>query len=363
VSSDSSTGVRLARQQVESIGDRLDAVVATGIPGAVALALGPNGRVEAAAGFADLPTGRALRVDDRFRIGSVTKIFVAALVLRLVAEGLIDLDDDAAPFAEGITIRQLLNHTSGLQDWVGDIVEFFEPYRRDPDHRFRLTPHEQLRLVLEKPREFPPGEGWAYHGSNYLVLRLVVEKTTGMTLRDALREYVLGPLSLERTDFVEGPLRGDCARGYLPADHPLLPGESEPVDVTEIDVPFHEAGGGVVSTPAEIARMLRAQLRGELLPDRLRTEMLRAVESDWEETDRYGLGIGEITALMGRQRSPCGPAWGHIGFSLGYTAMALSSEDGERQVVICANGSATTASTSDAFWDAAGRLAWRLYCM
>jgi D-alanyl-D-alanine carboxypeptidase len=348
---------------VESIGDQLDAVVATGVPGAVAVAVGLDGRVEAAAGFADLRTGEVITVDNRFRMGSVTKIFVAALVLQLVAEGVLDLDGDAAPFAEGITIRQLLNHTSGLEDWVGDIVEFFEPYRRDPGHRFGLTPHEQLQLVLEKPREFAPGEGWAYHGSNYLVLRLVVEETTGMTLRDALRERVLEPLSLERTDLVEGPLRGDCARGYLPADNPLLPGESEPVDVTEIDVPFHGAGGGVVSTPAEIARMLRAQLRGELLPDRLRTEMLHAVESDWQETDRYGLGIGEITALMGRERSACGPAWGHIGFSVGYTAMALSSEDGERQVVICANGSLSTVSTSDAFWDAAGRLAWRLYCM
>jgi D-alanyl-D-alanine carboxypeptidase len=348
---------------VESIGDQLDAVVATGVPGAVAVAVGLDGRIEAAAGFADLGMGEVLTVDDRFRIGSVTKIFVAALVLQLVAEGVLDLDGDAAPFAEGITIRQLLNHTSGLEDWVGDIVEFFEPYRLDPGHRFGLTPHEQLQLVLEKPREFAPGERWAYHGSNYLVLRLVVEETTGMTLRDALRERVLEPLSLERTDLVEGPLHGDCARGYLSADNPLLPGESEPVDVTEIDVPFHGAGGGVVSTPAEIARMLRVQLRGEFLPDRLRTEMLHAVESDWQETDRYGLGIGEITALMGRQRSTCGPAWGHIGFSVGYTAMALSSEDGERQVVICANGSLSTASTSDAFWDAAGRLAWRLYCM
>jgi D-alanyl-D-alanine carboxypeptidase len=348
---------------VESVEDQLEAVVAAGVPGAVALALSPRTRIEAAAGFADLRRGEALTVDHRFRIGSVSKIFVAALVLQLVAEGSLDLDGDAAPFAEGITIRQLLNHTSGLQDWIGDIVEFFEPYRRDPDHRFGLTPREQLRLVLEKSREFAPGEGWAYHGSNYLVLRLVVEKTTGMTLRDALRERVLEPLSLERTDFVEGPLRGDCARGYLPEDNPLLPGESAPVDVTEIEVPFHQAGGGVVSTPTDIVRMLRAQLRGELLPDRLRSELLRTVESDWQETDRYGLGIGEITTLMGRKRSQCGPAWGHIGFSVGYTAMALSSEDGERQVVICANGSPSTQSTFEAFWDAVGGLAWRLYCM
>ena len=183
-----------------------------------------------------------------------------------------------------------------------------------------------------------------------------------MTLRDALAERVLEPLGLERTDFIEGPLRGDCARGYLPADNPLLPGASEPVDVTELDVPFHGAGGGVVSTPAEIASMLRVQLRGERLPELLRTELLRAVDSDWQETDRYGLGIGEITALMGRERSPCGPAWGHIGFSLGYTALALSSEDGSRQVVICANGTLTTPTSFEAFWDAVGRLAWNLYC-
>jgi D-alanyl-D-alanine carboxypeptidase len=347
---------------VEPVGDLLEAIVATGVPGAVVVALGPTGRVEAATGLADLRTGEALTLDHRFRIGSVTKIFVAALVLQLVAEGLLDLDGEAAPFTPGITIRQLLNHTSGLPDFIDDVVAFFEPYRGNRAHRWELGSRDQLRLVMAKPREFAPGAGWAYHGSNYLVLRLVVEETTGLTLRDALRQRVLAPLGLERTDLVEGPLRGDCARGYLPADNPILPGGPEPVDVTEIDVPFHGAGGGVVSTAGEIGRMLRAQLRGELLPDHLRTEMLRAVDSDWEETDRYGLGIGEIAALMGRQRSPCGAAWGHIGFSVGYTAVALSSEDGERQIVICANGSPSTPSASEAFWDAAGRLAWHLYC-
>ena len=84
------------------------------------VALAAEGRVEAAAGFADVATGESLTVEHRFRIGSVTKIFVAALVLQLVAEGLLDLDGDAAPFVEGVTIRQLLNHTSGLDDFVGD---------------------------------------------------------------------------------------------------------------------------------------------------------------------------------------------------------------------------------------------------
>lgn len=341
--------------------DQLEELVATGVPGAVAVAVGPTGRVEAAAGIADLATGEPLTPAHRFRIGSVTKIFVTALVLQLVAEGLLDLDEEAAPFVEGVTIRQLLNHTSGLDDFIGDPVAFFEPYRRDPAHRWTLGPRDQLRLVLEKPRLFAPGEGWAYHGSNYIVLRLVVEETTSMPLRDALRQRVLAPLGLDRTDLVEGPLRDDCARGYFPPDNPILPGGPGPVDVTDIDVPFHGAGGGVVSTAGEVAAVLRALLGGRLLPDRLRTQMLDAVDSDWEETDRYGLGIGEITAVMGRKRSPCGHAWGHLGFSLGYVAIALSSEDGGRQVVICANGHPAD-DAEGAFLDAAGSLAWDLFC-
>lgn len=248
--------------------DQLEALVATGVPGAVAVAVRPDGRVEAATGVADLETGEPLTPEHRFRIGSVTKIFVAALVLQLVAEGLLDLDGDAAPFAAGPTVRQLLNHTSGLDDFMGDPIAFFEPYRHDLRHRWELGPRDELALVMKKPRLFPPGEGWAYHGSNYIVLRLLVEEATGQPLRAALRERVLAPLGLQRTDLVEGPLRGDCARGYLPADNPILPGGPEPLDVTEIDVPFHRAGGGIVSTAGEVAKLLRTLLVEACFPTR-----------------------------------------------------------------------------------------------
>lgn len=351
---------------MESVGDQLEAVLATGVPGVAVVAVGPGGRVEEAAGFANVQTGEALTVGHRFRIGSVTKLFTAPLVLRLVAEGLLELDGDAAPFAEGLTIRQLLNHTSGLPDagFLDDLVAFFEPYRQDHDHGWELTPREQVALALERPRLFPPGEGWAYRGTNYLVLRLIVEEATGVTLREALRQHIFAPLGLDRTDLVEDRLREDCAHGYLPPDNPVLPGGPGPIDVTDFDVPFNQgAGAGIVSTPGEVAAMLRAALGGVLLRDDLRAEMLRAVDSDWVETERYGLGIGEITALWRRQRSPCGPAWGHIGFALGYTAIGLSSRGGERQVVLCANGMHGSEETEEAFFDAAGRLMWHLYCM
>jgi D-alanyl-D-alanine carboxypeptidase len=347
---------------VTEIQDQLENVVATGVPGAAVVAVGQDGRVEAAAGVADLSTGEPLTIEHRFRIGSVTKIFMATLVLQLVGEGLLDLDGDVAPLVRGITVRQLLNHTSGLDDFIGDPSAFFEPYRRDPSHRWQLGAREELELVLRKPRLFPPGEGWAYHGANYIVLRLLVEEAAGMPLRDALRRRVFTPLGLERTDLVEGPLHGDCAHGYLPPDNPILPGGPGPVDVTAIDVPFHRAGGGIVSTASEVATLLRSLLGGGLLPGGLRAEMLDAVSSDWPETDRYGLGIGEISALMRRKRSPCGAAWGHLGFSLGYIAIALSSEDGARQVVICANGQPVTEAAEGAFFDAAGGLAWQLFC-
>ena len=340
----------------------LEAIVESGVPGVVAVSAGPGGRVEAAAGVADAETGEPLTPEHRFRIGSVTKVFIAALVLRLVEEGLLHLDGDAAPFVEGVTIRQLLNHTSGLDDFLGDPVAFFEPYRRDPAHRWELAARDELELVLAKPRLFPPGEGWAYHGSNYNVLRLLVEEATGTSLREALRERILEPLGLERTDLVEAPLVGDCAHGYLPPDNPILPGGAGLVDVTAIDLPFYRAGGGIVSTAGDVVTLLRALLGGDLLSARLRTETLAAVDSDWPETDRYGLGIGEMTALMRRKRSTCGPAWGHLGFSLGYVAVALSSEEGERQVVICANGQPASEAAEESFFDAAGELAWRLYC-
>ena len=136
--------------------EQLEAVLAAGATGVAVFAAGPQGQTELAAGVADLRTGEPLTAGHRFRIGSVTKIFVAALVLQLVADGMLELDATAAPFVEDVTLRQLLNHTSGLDDFdIGP--DFWEPYRRDPAHRWELDAREELALALAKPRLFAPG--------------------------------------------------------------------------------------------------------------------------------------------------------------------------------------------------------------
>jgi D-alanyl-D-alanine carboxypeptidase len=317
-----------------------------------------NGR-ERAAGLANLETGEQLTPEHRFRVASVSKIFIATVVLQLVDEGALGLDGDAAPLVPGITVRQLLNHTSGVPnaDLFDDLVEFFEPYRRNPEHRWEMSPHDLLARAVGMPRLFPPGEGWAYSGSNYLALGLLVEVTTGATLREELRRRIVEPLGLAGTDLPEKSSDDDgLARSYFPADNPVMP-SPEPVDVTTLDLPFNWAGGGIVSIPRDVARFLQALLGGELLPAGPRAEMLSTVPSDWPETDAYGLGIGRITSVMGRVPSPCGAAWGHLGLGP-YTAIALASEDGDRQAVVLANG----AVMAEEQWDLLGRLAWAGYC-
>lgn len=339
--------------------ERLTAVVQSGVPGAVAVVRGPGYHEQGAAGLANVETKEPLTAEHRFRVASVTKLFIAATVLQLVGEGAFALDDRAERVVADVTVRQLLNHTSGLPNFDDDLVSFFEPYRRDPAHRSELGPRETLALALERPRLFAPGEAWAYTGSNYQALGLLVEETTGTPLREQLQRRILEPLGLPATDLPAEtwPVPG-LARQYLPANNPVFPGQAPGfVDVTKLDLPFNWAGGGIVSTGRDIARFLEALLGGELLPDELRAEMLSAVPADWDESDSYGLGIGEVTSIMGAAASPCGSAWGHLGMGA-HTTVALASERGDRQVVVMVNGPPMSVEA----WAAIGELVWSCYC-
>jgi D-alanyl-D-alanine carboxypeptidase len=341
---------------VGALDDHLEAVIRAGIPGVVALAAGPDSSWQRAAGVADLSTGAPMSLEHRFRISSTTKLFVAAVVLQLVDEGALALDGQVSLIDGGMTVRQLLNHTSGLPHAV-ELNELFEPYRA---YRSEWTPRDVLVLIEGRPRLFAPGEGWSYSGSNYVVLGLIVEETTGATLRDELSRRIIEPLGLADTDLpAPFPTPAGLARGYLPADNPLLPDPGlDPVDVTDIE-PFGWGGSGMVSTARDLARFLQALLGGELLPPAMMVEMLSTVTvaSDWEESDGYGLGIEDATSI-GDAASSCGAAWGHFGFSTGYTTIPLASKSGDRRVVVMFN----THPMSEQMWGAVGRLTWTCYC-
>jgi D-alanyl-D-alanine carboxypeptidase len=336
----------------------LDAVVGPVYPGAVVVAVGPDFRYERAVGAADLASGAPMTLDHQFRIASVTKLFTAAVVLRLVGAGVLALDGDAGPVITDVTVRQLLNNTAGLPDPWDSLAEWMEPYREDIAHSPGLRPEDMFALVLERPRLFAPGTDWSYGGSNYLALGLLVEQVTGVSLREHLRRLV-EPLGLAVTKLAEGPERPPgLARGYLVPDNPLLPGPGPGMlDATDVDL-FSWGGGGMVSNAREVCHYLEALLGGKVLEPHLRAEMLTTVPADWEESDAYGLGIEEMTSLVGIVDSPCGVAWGHLGFALGYTTIALASERGERRVVVALNGFAMSPEP----WEAVGRLVWACYC-
>jgi D-alanyl-D-alanine carboxypeptidase len=330
-------------------------VLGTSIPGLVVVTASPHSSSERAAGVSDAEFGTPMTTERRFLIGSVTKTFVAAVVLQLVDEGALALDEEVGPLAEGVTLRQLLNHTSGLPEYYADFDSLIAPYRADRGHKPNLTPRAALELVHDRPRLFPPGAGWEYSGGNYLALGLIVEETTGATLRDELRRRIIKPLGLGGTDLRD---RAGLARGYLMPGNPVFPDAGEGLDdVTDLEL-FGWGSGEMVSTASDVARFLQALLGGELLTPEIRAELLITVPSDWEESDGYGLGIEEVSSLMGQAPSPCGSAWGHLGFAMGHTTIALSSERGDRQVVVCAN----SLVISDEVWIALGRLVWACYC-
>lgn len=185
---------------------------------------------------------------------------------------------------------------------------------------------------------------------------MLVEETTETPLRDELKRRILDPLELDATDLPAEtwPVPG-LARQYVPADNPMFPGPGPgPVDMTELDLPFNWAGGGIVSSGRDLTRFLEALLGGELLPDDLRAEMLRTVPSDWDESDGYGLGIGEVTSLMGAAASPCGAAWGPPRPRRPYDDRAA----GERARRPAGRSDVLTEEA----WEALGGLVWSCYC-
>jgi D-alanyl-D-alanine carboxypeptidase len=309
------------------LGALLDRVVAAGAPG-VLVVVREDGQVRTEArGFANRSRSSRMRADERFRIGSVTKTFVAALVLRLAEDGKLGLDDTVerwlpglVPGGHAITVRHLLGHTAGLFDYVEDA-------RVLRDHERRWRPRELVLLAVAHPPErSPPGRSFAYSSTNYVVLGLIAEEAGGVPLGRQLRERLFGPLGLRHTSFVPGEIRGSHVHGHRPPSHQGIV-TGPPVDVSDEPAWWTWAAGGIVSTAEDLQRFFAALLRGRVLGPAILREMETLGPAG---RLRYGLGIATFP-------TPCGPAWGHTGNVQGTIALAWNTRDASRQLVLVVN--------------------------
>jgi D-alanyl-D-alanine carboxypeptidase len=306
----------------------LDRVVAAGAPGTLALVAGPRGVKAWAAGYAQLRPRVRMRPGDRFRIASVTKPFVATVVLQLVGEGVLSLDDTVerwlpgkVPNGAAITIRELLGHRSGLAN-PNASPDMWPPYFTGRPPGFQWTPDQLLALSTSQPAFFAPGTGFHYSNANFTVLRMIVEAATGTPLPAQLQRRVLGPLGMHSTSIDYGPgIRRPAAHGYVPFRIPGLRPVRGMTDTTVLSASVFWGAGDMSSTARDLARFFRALIDGRLL----RPDLLDAMMNTPSGV-RYGLGLDRVPSTS------CGTVYGHNGEHVGYMIAAHITRDGRFSV-------------------------------
>ncbi len=318
-----------------------------GPPGVIAVIQRGRHREVHTFGVRNIKSGLPMRVDDRMRIASAAKAFSGAVALSLVSEGKLSLNDTIGkrlpelPEAwSEVTLRQLLNHTSGIPD-----------FSQEPDFRDAVLasltkappPEELLSFVEDEDLLFDPGSEYHYSNSDNIVVALMVEAATGKSYEDQLRERVYKPLGLSKTTLPRGPnLRKPFIHGYDTSEHP-------PEDVSEVVAAgWSWASGGIVSTPADLNDFIRGYVGGKLFDQRTRAKQRRVIEGGSSEPP--GPGKNSAGLAVFRYETRCGTVWGHTGNTPGYTQFMAASPNGRRSVTVSINSQLTpTMGDPDAF--------------
>lgn len=321
-------------------------------PGAVGLsiAVARKGEVVLAKGYgqADLELGVAADADTCFRIGSVTKQFTAALVMKLVERKTLALDDDLSKWVpqfplqgRHVTLRQLLQHTSGLPSYTDIGAEWESKWPLE------LTDAELLALVKDKPFDFEPGTKWAYDNTGYYLLGMVIEKASAKSYVDLLRDEITKPLGLVRTrrdsnvDLIKNRAQGyawvgTAAQGELVNDQPY--GTNQP-----------GAAGFLLSTARELVTWSSALANGKVVSkESLALMTTPAVLPDGKDTG-YGFGL-MIDDFEGRRRIS------HGGGIFGFNSFLAWFPDEDVHLAVISNGEALSSSkvAADLSWPALG---------
>ncbi|MEV0482642.1 serine hydrolase domain-containing protein [Streptomyces sp. NPDC050508] len=290
---------------------------------------GTDGTWRGSAGVHDLASGAAADPDARFRAGSTTKVVTAATVLRLAAQGRVDLDTPVQRYLPGlltkvfepISVRQLLNHTSGIQagDGFGDAFE--DQYA----HRFdTLTPRQVVASAVAKGPEFRPGERQDYLNINYTILGLLIEKVTGHSYASEATRLVLRPAGMRDTYFpgTDPRILGPHNHGYQTVQQ--SDGTTKFVDVTDWNQADRWAAGDMISTTADLERLITALFRGRIVPGPQLKEMFTVPT-----------GIEGASYSAGLQRFEYGGKvyWLKSGARYGYSAVVVATRDLSRTLV------------------------------
>ncbi|MET8766712.1 serine hydrolase domain-containing protein [Streptomyces sp. NPDC004658] len=295
---------------------------------AAVLRVGGDGTWQGTAGVRDVRTGAPALQNARFRAGSVTKVVTASIVLQLAAEGRIDLDGTVQRYLPGllsedfapITVRQLLNYTSGLRPGpsLGDTVEEGYP------HRFEtLTPRQVVAGAVAQGPAYAPGTRQTYGNIHYTVLGMLIEKVTGDSYAHQAEVRIFRPLGMRHSSFPAGAdprIHGPHNRGYDWIDGKL-------VDVTDWNMSDRFAAGDMISTTADLERLLLGLFRGRVVPQPQLTEMFTLPDVPGA---RYGAAL-ERFEVNGRV------IWGKTGSRPGYATVMAATQDLSRTLVYSVN--------------------------
>ncbi|MEU5402854.1 serine hydrolase domain-containing protein [Streptomyces sp. NPDC005963] len=323
----------------------LEQAVRDGIPGAVAQARDRAGSWSGTAGLGELATGKKRKAQDRYRIGSITKTFVATVLLQLEAEGRLDLDDTVERWlpdtvrgnghdGRRITIRQLLNHTSGIYSYTSDpgyqakiFGEGFLQHRYDT-----WTPEELVALSMRHEPYFAPGTDWWYSNTNYTLAGMVIEKVTGRGYEAEIERRILRPLQLRATSVprTDPKMPNPASRAYSPLSQDPA---AKIRDVTELNPSLAGAAGGMISDSKDLQKFFRALLKGGLLPSEQQKALTTTLPVDPQlPQHRYGLGIQSTRLSCGKE------VWGHGGGIHGSQSEAFVTRDASHSLALNFNG-------------------------
>jgi len=324
----------------------LDATRAPEVPGAAVAILSPNGDWFGASGVSNVAENTPLQPDDRFEAGSITKTFIATAILQLVEEGQLTLEDTLTdwlpaditalvPNAGDITMRQLLNHTSGIADYFD---QFVIQASSNPTLFLQEWQPEQLIGFLEGVEPlFEPGASWQYSNTNYILAGSIIEAVTGNNYGSELRSRIIDPLNLENT-FISGEeeIPGGYIKGYWDFDNN---GTLDDLSITNLS--WAGSAGSLISNTEDLATFFDALLKDRTLlqPETL-AQMLETIPVNLPNYNSYGLGIGTL-------ESPTRFWYAHRGQTLGFRSSLWYSPAEDITYVELTNGRSTDNLAAD----------------